>query len=114
VNILVAGGFDPDHPELEAPVGEFCDALGAEIAEKGHVLLSGSRTPLDSMIATAAYAKLVELGDEHKDRRVISYVLQDLSPVHHCGTVIRSRLAPTGRSAARRSTSRSRFGKQTR
>jgi hypothetical protein len=24
---------------------------------------------------------------------VISYVLQDLSPVHHCGTVIRSRLA---------------------
>jgi hypothetical protein len=91
-----------------------CDALGAEIAEKGHVLLSGSRTPLDSMIATAAYAKLVELGDEHKDRRVISYVLQDLSPVHHCGTVIRSRLAPTGRSAARRSTSRSRFGKQTR
>jgi hypothetical protein len=93
VNILVAGGFDPDHPELEAPVGEFCDALGAEIAEKGHVLLSGSRTPLDSMIATAAYAKLVELGDENKDRRVISYVLQDLSPVHDCGTVIRSRLA---------------------
>lgn len=93
MNILVAGGFDPDHPEQEGRVRAFCDALGAEVAEKGHVLLNGSRTQLDSMIATAAYAKLVELGDENKDRRVISYVLKDLSPVHDCGTVIRSRLA---------------------
>jgi hypothetical protein len=93
VNILVAGGFDPDDPEQEAQIREFCDALGARVAESGHVLLNGSRTQLDSMIATAAYKKLIELGDENKDRRVISYVLKDLSPVHGCGTIIRSRLA---------------------
>jgi hypothetical protein len=93
VNILVAGGFDPDRPELEPQVREFCDALGARVAEKGHVLLNGSRTQLDSMIAMAAYGKLEELGDENKDRRVISYVLTDVSPVHRCGTIIRSRLA---------------------
>jgi hypothetical protein len=93
VNILVAGGFDPEDHEQEEQIQAFCSALGAEVAQKGHVLLNGSRTQLDSLIATAAYDKLVELEDDNRDRRVISYVLSGLQPVHDHGTVIRSRLA---------------------
>lgn len=93
MNILVAGGVDPDHPEEERRLREFTSALGAEIAEKGHVLLNGSRTRLDAMIATAVYEKLVELDDPNRDRRVISYVLSGLDPLHNCGTILRSRLA---------------------
>lgn len=93
MNILVAGGFDPDHHEQEQEIREFCSALGAEVAQKGHVLLNGSRTELDAMIATGAYQRLEELDDPNRDKRVISYVLAGLEPIHNRGTIIRSRLA---------------------
>lgn len=93
MNILVAGGFDAEDPDQERQIQEFCSALGAAVAQKGHVLLNGSRTQLDGMIAEAAYRRLVELDDEQRDRRVISYVLSGDEPVHSCGTIIRSRLA---------------------
>jgi predicted Rossmann-fold nucleotide-binding protein len=93
VNILVAGGFDPEHPEQAQDIREFCSALGAEVAEKGHVLLNGSRTELDAMVATGAYERLEELDDPNRDKRVISYVLSGIDPIHRRGTIIRSRLA---------------------
>ena len=93
VNILVAGGFDPEQPEQAQQIRDFSSALGAEIVQKGHVLLNGCRTDLDAMVATGAYEKLVELEDPNRDRRVISYVLSGLDPVHSCGTIIKSRLA---------------------
>lgn len=93
MNILVAGGFDPDHHGQEQEIREFCSALGAEVAQKGHVLLNGSRTELDAMIATGAYQRLEELDDPNRDKRVISYVLAGLEPIHNRGTIIRSRLA---------------------
>jgi hypothetical protein len=36
---------------------------------------------------------LQELDDPNRDKRVISYVLSGLEPIHDCGTIIRSRLA---------------------
>jgi len=92
VNILVAGGFDPDHPEQEQKIHDFCTALGAEIIVKGHVLLNGCRTKLDSLIAEAAHEKLLAQSDPEPDKRVISYVLSGFDPVHTCGTILRSRL----------------------
>jgi predicted Rossmann-fold nucleotide-binding protein len=93
MNILVAGGFDPDHADQEQQIQDFCFALGAEVAQKGHVLLNGCRTALDALVAKGAHDKLVELDDPNRDRRIISYVLSGLEPVHSYGTIIRSRLA---------------------
>jgi predicted Rossmann-fold nucleotide-binding protein len=93
MNILVAGGLDPDYADQERQIQEFCLALGAEIAQKGHVLLNGCRTALDALVAKGAYEKLVAIDDPNRDRRVISYVLSGLEPVHDYGTIIRSRLA---------------------
>ena len=93
MNILVAGGFDPDHPEQERKIEDFCTALGTEIIAKGHVLLNGCRTQLDSLIAKAAFEKLVAQGDPEPDKRVISYALSGIEPVHGYGTILRSRLA---------------------
>jgi hypothetical protein len=90
VNILVAGAFDPNQAEQ---IRGFCLALGAELVQKGHVLLNGCRSELDAMIATGAYEKLVQDDDPNRDKRVISYVLSGVDPVHQCGTVIRSRLS---------------------
>jgi len=92
VNILVAGGFDPDHPEHEQKIQDFCTALGEEIIAKGHVLLNGCRTQLDSLIAEAAYEKLVAQGDPEPGKRVISYALSGVEPAHSYGTILRSRL----------------------
>jgi hypothetical protein len=66
---------------------------GGRAEKKAHVLLNGSRTELDAMVATGAYEKLVEDDDPNRDKRVISYVLSGVDPVHSCGTIIRSRLA---------------------
>jgi nucleoside 2-deoxyribosyltransferase len=91
VNILVAGGFDPD-PKQEQKIHDFCAALGSEIIAKGHALLNGCRTQLDSLMAEAAYTKLAAQEDPEPDKRVISYALSGLEPVHTYGTILRSRL----------------------
>jgi hypothetical protein len=93
VNILVAGGFDVEQADEAERIGPFCAALGAQIIAKGHVLLNGCRTQLDSMISQAAYEKLVAQGDPDPAKRVISYVLSGSDPIHGYGTILRSRLA---------------------
>jgi hypothetical protein len=70
VNILVAGGFDPEHPEQEQNIHDFCTALGSQIIAKGHVLLNGCQTQLDSMIAAAAYTTVVAQGASEPGKRV--------------------------------------------
>src|SRR5262245_55350172 len=72
---------------------EFCTALGVAVIERGHVLLNGCRTELDSMIATAAAEKLRASESSEADKRLVSYVLSGSEPIHRCGTIIRSRLA---------------------
>jgi hypothetical protein len=92
VNILIAGGFDPGAGEPEG-IREFCTALGGAVIERGHVLLSGCRTELDAMVATAAFEKLPEAERAESDKRIVSYVLVGAKPIHSYGTIIRSRLA---------------------
>lgn len=91
LRILVAGGFDPEdtrRPDIE----KFCTALGEAIVAQGHAYLSGCRTELDKLIATAAYQKLLQLKVPDPDRRVISYLLAGQKPIHELGTLVRSRL----------------------
>lgn len=90
--ILVAGGFDNDDVAVKARVGAFCDALGNAICKHGHVLLNGCRTELDRMISEATYGAVVASGDPDPDKRVVSYLLAGLDPMHEFGTIIRSRL----------------------
>ncbi|MGI9099318.1 MAG: hypothetical protein ACR2H2_12675 [Solirubrobacteraceae bacterium] len=77
---------------MKPRVGAFCEALGRAVSRHGHVLLNGCRTELDRMIAEAAYQDMQERGDPDPDRRVISYLLSGLQPLHDYGTIIRSRL----------------------
>jgi hypothetical protein len=92
MHILVAGGFDTDNAELKERVRTFCDALGKAVSKHGHVLLNGCRTELDGMIAEATYEDVVARGESDPDKRVISYLLAGLQPLHEYGTIIRSRL----------------------
>lgn len=92
MRILVAGGFDSEDTVLRQRVGRFCQALGKAVSKHGHILLNGCRTELDRMIAEAAYRDMHERGDPDPDKRVISYLLAGLQPLHSYGTIIRSRL----------------------
>jgi hypothetical protein len=93
VNILVAGGFDPEGRRGQEGIREFCRALGGAVIERGHVLLNGCRTELDAMVATAAHEKVPQDDASETEKRVVSYVLAGAEPIHTCGTIIRSRLA---------------------
>lgn len=98
MNVLVAGGYDPKEPNaLARPVDDiraFADALGREIIEQGHTLLTGCRTELDLRVATGAEARLREKGataEQIRDR-VISYVNQGTEPIHDIGSIRQSEL----------------------
>lgn len=92
MRILVAGGFDSEDTVMGQRVGRFCQALGKAVSKHGHILLNGCRTELDRMIAEAAYQDMHDRGDPDRDKRVISYLLAGLQPLHSYGTIIRSRL----------------------
>jgi hypothetical protein len=94
MNILVAGGFDPADHVQEKDIRDLATALGEAICTHGHVLLNGSRTQFDAMIAEGAHAKLkqLEIPEKERDTRIISYVLKDKEPAHRSGTVLRSQL----------------------
>jgi len=92
MRILVAGGFDSEDTVMRQRVGRFCQALGKAVSKHGHILLNGCRTELDRMVAEAAYRDMHERGDPDPDKRVISYLLAGLQPLHSYGTIIRSRL----------------------
>ncbi len=93
MKILVAGGFDASDGKQKERLTEFSQALGSAIIDRGHVLLNGCRTEFDSLVADAAQRALVESGDPDPDKRIVSYVLAGHEPIHHCGTIIKSRLA---------------------
>jgi hypothetical protein len=52
LNIAIVGGIWNE--EQREHVDVFCQALGQEIATRGHTLLGGAQTELDKLIAAAA------------------------------------------------------------
>jgi hypothetical protein len=92
LRILVAGDVDDADPK-NAEVRSFCAQLGQAIIDRGHVCVNGCKSELDKLVAEAADARLRELDAADADKRLISYVLTDQTPVHELGTVIRSRLS---------------------
>lgn len=92
MHVLIAGGFANEDAVMTERIHAFCEALGRMVSEHGHTLLNGCRTEFDRLIAEAAYRDIAKRGESEPDKRVISYLLTGLHPVHNCGTIIRSRL----------------------
>ncbi len=97
LNILVAGGFDPqDQDALERPIDDlkqFGQCLGAGIVEQGHNVLTGCQTELDKIVAESAREQLAKMdASGTENRRIVSYVLQGINPVCDIGTIIQSDL----------------------
>ncbi|HEU4455857.1 MAG TPA: hypothetical protein VFR81_22520 [Longimicrobium sp.] len=95
LNILVAGGYDPDQPEaLDRPVDdviEFARMLGRQIIRQGHNLLNGCLTDLDRVVAEAAQEELKARSGGHDPKsRLRSYLLEGKQPVHECGSIMKS------------------------
>lgn len=99
LRILVAGGFDTsDAQALDRPavdIGDFARALGREIVEQGHQLLTGCRTGLDAAVAEGAHDHLCaqKIGQQELRKRIVSYVNQGMSPAHGFGAILQSELA---------------------
>ena len=95
INILIAGGFDPNDPNaLVASVDDivaFGKALGYQVIEQGHNLLTGCQTDLDRIVAEAA-ASHPQITDtiEKDELRIMSYVLQGKTQSHTVGTIMAS------------------------
>jgi hypothetical protein len=95
LNILVAGGFDPADPNALVASPEqlvaFAEALGYEIVEQGHNLLTGCQTELDRIVAEAADKHPVMTGPQAKHEfRILSYVLEGKAQSHSVGTIMAS------------------------
>src|SRR4051812_15321627 len=93
MKILVSGGFDTADAQLAERVAGFAEALGPVIADNGHVLLNGCWTELDRLLIDAMHRRLLATGAPDVERRIVSYVLDGLQPVHMAGTILRSRLS---------------------
>lgn len=98
LNILVAGGYDPQQPAaLDRPVEQiaaFVTELGKQIAFQGHVLLNGCQTDMDRVVAEAAFRQLENQGlpESVVAERIRCYVREKQTPIHEFGTVMESDL----------------------
>jgi len=84
--ILVIGSLEMADPSYSA----FLTSLGAEIADQGHHLLNGCRNNLDKVVARGAFERFTEAGGDPA-RHITSYVTGASAPVHHYGTILKSR-----------------------
>jgi hypothetical protein len=87
LNIAIVGGFDPGGGPEGDQLREFCQALGREIAIRGHTLLGGAQTELDKTIAAAVAH---HLPGEAVPLRIKSWVAKGKEPHHSTGSIIRS------------------------
>ena len=89
--ILIAGALDFSQKDA----ADFVQYLGEEIIEQGHTLMSGCLNELDKAVADSAYraahGKTVKPAE-----RIISYAVEGSTPVHHHGTLLRSKLRTWG------------------
>lgn len=91
--ILVAGGlYDDDKNEpLREARKQFASVLGEEIIKRGHVLLGGCRTALDTAVASAAEKAALE-GKLNPRSVIRSWVTKSTNPSHNKGEIVRSRV----------------------
>jgi hypothetical protein len=86
----VAGGIDKDGDDGDARA-RFSAALGRNIVLRGHTLLGGCRTSLDSHVAGAAVEAATQSGANPR-RAVRSWVTHSTKPSHSHGELVRSQL----------------------
>jgi hypothetical protein len=86
LNIAVVGGFERGSAGTEH-LFEFCQALGREIAGRGHTLLGAAQTELDKIIATAA---MECVSRETASQRIQSWVPKGKEPYHSIGRIMKS------------------------
>lgn len=93
-NILVVGGYDQEDDSRTAPPQEiiaFSRALGYEVIDHGHNLLSGCQTDLDRVVAEAAGSHpSLAVRSAQNSRRIVSYVLDGKPQAHDIGTIMGS------------------------
>lgn len=98
LKILVAGGVDTkDERALARPAADVCRfaaEVAREVIKQGHTLLNGCRTDIDASAAAAAHEALMAAKASHDEirRRLVCYVNQGMTPVHHHGSVMESEL----------------------
>lgn len=95
--ILVAGGLweEDENQQLREARELFGSALGREVIAKGHVLLGGCRTTLDTQVAAGARTEALQR--KLDPRRVIrSWVTKTTTPAHSIGEVVRSQMGDWG------------------
>jgi hypothetical protein len=85
LNIAIVGGIWNE--EQREHVDVFCQALGQEIATRGHTLLGGAQTELDKLIAAAAAQ---HLPGEAAKQRIQSWVPKGKQPCHSVGRIMMS------------------------
>lgn len=92
--LLVAGGLY-EEDELGRARIQFAKALGRQIILRGHVLLGGCRTQLDTVVAQAASEAA---GSKAMDPRKVvrSWVTRSTKPCHTFGELTRSQLIDWG------------------
>jgi hypothetical protein len=87
LNIAIVGGFGEQPDADSPPLVEFCQALGREIADRGHTLLGGAQTTLDQIVAAAAVERL---SGDVSTQRIQSWIAKGQKPVHSIGRIINS------------------------
>lgn len=92
LKILVVGGYDATADQNVEDVRAFCRELGAQIIKQGHSVLNACQTEFDADVARAADEALHGRPVDEVNRRLVSFVLSGLKPVHGFGRIIRSRL----------------------
>jgi hypothetical protein len=90
---IFVGGSLKDVQRDETLCSQFIDKLAGKIAERGHILLTGSRGSLDKTIAEAAayWFESHGLDDEEIKEHIISYTLRFEKPVHEIGRILVSK-----------------------
>jgi hypothetical protein len=88
--ILVAGGIGPEGDDANVRA-RFSAALGRNIILRGHTLLGGCRSSLDSHVAAAAAEGAAQKRVESR-RLVRSWVTRDAKPIHSHGELVRSQI----------------------
>lgn len=92
LKILVVGGYDCETDKDVDDIKAFCRALGTQIIRHGHGLLNACQTNFDADIASAAAEALDGIPENEVNKRLVSFVLSGVNPVHDFGSVLRSRL----------------------